>query len=105
LANKKVDRRGHRWFAATYDLQTRWSEVKLLQHLCPLVAGTASGQASCSVAAMMAMEGAFGIGQVTLDFLFEAALHGQMVVEFNVKKVPLAARILFRYCFAKRSAA
>lgn len=40
----KSDEVGHRWFAATYDLLTQWSERKLLRHLRPLVAGAATGQ-------------------------------------------------------------
>lgn len=44
-ARAKPDKRGgHRWFAATYDFLTRWSELKLLRHLRPLVAGAATGQ-------------------------------------------------------------
>jgi len=35
--------KGHRWFAATYDFVTRLSERRVLRHLRPLVAGTATG--------------------------------------------------------------
>jgi len=36
--------RGHRWFAATYDLVTRWGEARVLSRYRPVVAGQAVGR-------------------------------------------------------------
>lgn len=36
--------KGHRWFAATYDLLSRWSERRVLGQFRPFVAGAATGR-------------------------------------------------------------
>ena len=43
-ASVNAGRKGHRWFATSYDLLTRWSERRLLGHLRPRIAGAATGR-------------------------------------------------------------
>lgn len=44
MADTTSNQSGHRWFAASYDLLTRWLERKLLCQLRSQVAGEATGR-------------------------------------------------------------